>query len=253
MSSLVTARPARERSVFINCPFDQPYQPLLRAACFTILACGWVPRCALDFSDSGEVRFTKIVDLIAACDFSLHDISRVEAPEGLPRFNMPLELGADLGLRLAGSKTQRGRKTRIVDAVAHRYDKTLSAISGNDLEIHDNNPSLMILRVRGLVEHTPRWGLTARREGAPRGLQSLPDNRSRHCRDPPPRLARRDAASRLHTRGRAGLAIDRASVWPSGGGDDSDGERRSSTKVASSVMMFDRWLEPPQVRHADTL
>ena len=148
MSSRVTTEPARQRSVFINCPFDQPYQPLLRAACFTILACGWVPRCALDFSDSGEVRFARIVDLIAACDFSLHDISRVEAPKGLPRFNMPLELGADLGLRLRGPSPQRRRKLLILDAVAHRYDKTLSDISGNDLEAHGNDPSQMILRVR---------------------------------------------------------------------------------------------------------
>ena len=130
MASRVTTEPARQRSVFINCPFDQSYQPLLRAACYTILACGWVPRCALDFSDSGEVRFARIVDLIAACDFSLHDVSRVEAPKGLPRFNMPLELGADLGLRLRGPSPQRRRKLLILDAVAHRYDKTLSDISG---------------------------------------------------------------------------------------------------------------------------
>jgi hypothetical protein len=46
--------------------------------------------------------------MIAECDFSIHDISRVELDDHsrLPRFNMPLELGADLGLRLQGPALQ---------------------------------------------------------------------------------------------------------------------------------------------------
>ena len=144
MSSRVTIKLVRERSVFINCPFDEQYQPLLRAVCFTILACGRVPRCALDFADSGSVRLNEIVELIAACDYSLHDISRVESPPGLPRFNMPFELG----LRLKGPPAQRRRKTLILDAVPHRYDKTLSDISGMDPEAHGNDPVQVIKRVR---------------------------------------------------------------------------------------------------------
>jgi hypothetical protein len=93
---LSQARPSlsRERSVFINCPFDSDYRPLFRAACFTLMSCGYQPRCALDFSDSGIIRFTEIVTMIAACDRSIHDISRVELDQqsSLPRFNMPLEL-----------------------------------------------------------------------------------------------------------------------------------------------------------------
>jgi hypothetical protein len=77
--------------------------------CFAIVACGFVPRCALDESDSAVVRFKKILDLITACEFSVHDVSRVELDSAsrLPRFNMPLELGADLGLRLKGPAPQR--------------------------------------------------------------------------------------------------------------------------------------------------
>jgi hypothetical protein len=102
----------------------------MRAACFAIMACGETPRCALDVSDSGAVRFIEIVKLIAACDWSIHDISRVELDRTslLPRFNMPLELGADLGLRLAGPPVQRRRKSLVLDADVHRYDKTLSDI-----------------------------------------------------------------------------------------------------------------------------
>jgi hypothetical protein len=54
----------------------------------------------------------KILDLIVACGLSVHDISRVQFDGGskLPRFNMPLELGADLGLRLKGPARQRDRR-----------------------------------------------------------------------------------------------------------------------------------------------
>ena len=61
---------------------------------------------------------------------------------------MPFELGADLGLRLKGPSTQRSRKTLILDAVPHRYDKTLSDISGMDPEAHGNDPVQVIRRVR---------------------------------------------------------------------------------------------------------
>ena len=150
MPSPVRPKPPRTRSVFINCPFDPDYQPLMRAACFAILACGYAPRCALDYNDSGVVRFTEIVKMIAECDLSIHDISRVELDKDshLPRFNMPLELGADLGLRLEGPARQRRRKTLILDAEAHRYDKTLSDISGMDIEAHGNDAEQIIRRVR---------------------------------------------------------------------------------------------------------
>ena len=118
--------------------------------CFAIVACGYVPRCALDFSDRGALRFQEIVALITACGFSVHDVSRVEldSTSGLPRFNMPLELGADLALRLAGSPAQRARKTLVLDKEKHRYNKMLSDISGMDIEAHDNSPQAAIKRVR---------------------------------------------------------------------------------------------------------
>jgi hypothetical protein len=149
-SSRRAANPQRFRSVFINCPFDPEYQPLLRAMCFAILACGYFPRCALDLSDSGAVRFQEIVALMTACGFSVHDVSRVEldGASGLPRFNMPLELGADLALRLAGSPAQRARRTLVLDKEKHRYDKMLSDISGMDIEDHGADPKLAIKRVR---------------------------------------------------------------------------------------------------------
>lgn len=158
MPSQTGSKPPRARSVFINCPFDPDYRPLFRAACFTTLACGYAPRCALDYSDSGAVRFAEIVKMITECDLSIHDISRVELDKAsqLPRFNMPLELGADLGLRLEGPAKQRSRKILILDAEPHRYDQTLSDISGMDIEAHGN-------KVDRVIKHVRDW-LSANRE-----------------------------------------------------------------------------------------
>jgi hypothetical protein len=127
--------------------------------CFTILRCGYTPRCALDFSNSGESRFLRILDLILECGLSIHDISRVQldGDSGLPRFNMPLELGADLGLRLKGPPRQRGRRLLILETEKHRYDVTTSDLSGQDIEAHHDNQSDIIARVR-------EW-LNAEREG----------------------------------------------------------------------------------------
>ncbi len=118
--------------------------------CFTILQCGYTPRCALDFSDSGESRFHKILGLILDCGLSIHDISRVQLDDQsrMPRFNMPLELGADLGLRLKGPARQRDRRLLILETEKHRYDITVSDLSGQDIEAHHDSDLQIIARVR---------------------------------------------------------------------------------------------------------
>jgi hypothetical protein len=150
MPSRTASSPPRRRSVFINSPFDTEYKPLFRAMCFAIVACGFAPRCALDESDSAVVRFVKILDLISACDLSIHDVSRVELDRnsGLPRFNMPLELGADLALRIKRPAAHRRRRILVLDAESNRYDQTLSDISGMDIEAHANDSKRLMKAVR---------------------------------------------------------------------------------------------------------
>ena len=63
-----------EQCVFINCPFDDDYMPLLRALIFTVIQCGFRPRIATERSDSGEVRIKKIVGIIGESKVSIHDI-----------------------------------------------------------------------------------------------------------------------------------------------------------------------------------
>ena len=145
------------QSIFINCPFDDPYKPILRAIVFTIVASGFRPRCALDSTDSAEIRVKKIADLIRDCDWAIHDLSRVESnKDGIPRFNMPMELGLHLGARLFGGRRQRRKQALILDAREHRYDVALSDISGQDIEVHDNRPERAIRCVRNwLSENRP--------------------------------------------------------------------------------------------------
>ena len=55
---------ARRLNVFVNVPFDEAYEPLFEALVFTIPACGYRVRCALEESDSGDIRLDKLVELI---------------------------------------------------------------------------------------------------------------------------------------------------------------------------------------------
>ena len=121
-------------SVFINCPFDDQYRPMLFAAVFAILDCGYQPRCAQEVEDGGDVRIEKIRRIIEACKFGIHDISRTELSEGnaLPRFNMPFELGIFLGARYFGQGDQAKKFSLIVDRERFRYQQFLSDIAGQD-------------------------------------------------------------------------------------------------------------------------
>src|SRR5436190_1630456 len=95
------------RDVFINCPFDDTYTPFFNAIVFTVHDIGFRPRCALEASNAGQFRLEKIMDIISECKYSIHDLSRtsLDRETELPRFNMPFELGLDLGCRRFGNST----------------------------------------------------------------------------------------------------------------------------------------------------
>ena len=84
---------------------------------FTVLDCGFSARCALEAEDSGEERIRKIKRIIRECRFGVHDISRVQldAGTGLPRFNMPLELGIFLGAKRFGGRMQGAKSALILE------------------------------------------------------------------------------------------------------------------------------------------
>lgn len=141
--------PEYGRNVFINCPFDRAFAPIFEAILFCVHALGFEARCALERLDSSHVRIHKILQLIRMCRYSIHDLSRTELDEvhGLPRFNMPLELGIDLGCK-AYSRPHVDKSFLIFDAEQYRYQKYLSDIAGHDIHRHSNDPEQAIIRVR---------------------------------------------------------------------------------------------------------
>lgn len=146
-------------NVFINCPFDEEYTPLFDALLFSTYDCGFYPRCALEISDSSQVRIEKITSIIGECRLSIHDISRTAADRRtkLPRFNMPLELGIVLGAKAFGSGKHKSKSCIILDLKPYRYQKYLSDIAGQDIRAHNGKPSDAICQVRDFLSmhHAP--------------------------------------------------------------------------------------------------
>ncbi len=139
----------RVSSVFINVPFDRAYEPLLQAIIFAVSDCGFVARSALEIDDGSQIRIQKICEIMSQCDFGIHDISRTEVGRtGLPRFNMPLELGLFLGAKRFGKGRQRRKNCLILDRHRYRFHKFCSDIAGQDIRAHGNRPARVIARVR---------------------------------------------------------------------------------------------------------
>lgn len=128
--------------VFINCPFDGEYRPLFEALVFAVHDCGFVARCALEVDDGSQVRIQKVEQIIGACRLGVHDISwtELDATWGLPRFNMPLELGLFLGAKRFGKGDQRRKLCLILDREPYRYQKYCSDIAGQDIRPHHGDP-----------------------------------------------------------------------------------------------------------------
>jgi hypothetical protein len=138
------------QNVFINCPFDDIYTPLFNAIIFTIHDIGFRPRCALEASNAGQVRLDKLYQIISECKYSVHDLSRTQLDKktGLPRFNMPLELGFFLGAIRYGSSKRRQKRCLVLDRERYRYRNFCSDIAGQDIRAHKDHPRDAIRAVR---------------------------------------------------------------------------------------------------------
>ncbi len=149
---------SRKKPVFINCPFDDEYRPLFNAVIFTILRCGYHPRCALEVIDGAATRISKIEKLIEDCPLGIHDISRTEldAVNNLPRFNMPLELGLFLGAKRFGDGSQRRKKCLVLDTAPYRFQMFMSDIAGQDISAHNGDVNEVINRVRAFLNSAKR-------------------------------------------------------------------------------------------------
>lgn len=144
-------------SVFINCPFTSDFRPLHEAMIFTVLACHFRPRSALEAGNSGDVRLDKIVRLIKESEYSVHDLSAVDLDlaSGLPRFNMPFELGVAVGIRKA-TRTYASHSLLVLENEKYTYQKCLSDIAGQDLQAHGSDTARLIAIVRNWLRTESR-------------------------------------------------------------------------------------------------
>lgn len=139
-----------QSNVFVNCPFDNEYKPLLDSLLFTLVSLAMEPQIS-ETSDSGAIRVSNIKLLISKSKYSVHDLSRCEALKRgqLPRFNMPFEFGLDEGCKRFSDKRElRSKKNLILEKEPYRYQKILSDIAGQDIRNHNNDPQELIIQVR---------------------------------------------------------------------------------------------------------
>ncbi len=163
-------RPAAsyERRVFINCPFDKQYLPLLRSIAFAVIDCSFAPQIALQ-EVNGRLRLEKIIALMRQSRLSIHDVSRLPArARELPRFNMPFECGLFVGMMHSGAPKHRNKQFLVLDRAAYQYQRTMSDVSGLDPKMHHGEPRQAIDAVRHFLSSELRL-LTRGRERAPGG------------------------------------------------------------------------------------
>ena len=141
------------RNIFINCPYDKRFVPMLKAMMFTVILCGYEPRLASEKSDSLELRLNKIRNLIRQSKYTIHDLSRMKTskPNDLPRFNMPFELGLDYGCRAYGNNQHRKKICLILAEKRKHIPGALSDLAGVDPLTHNSSPKQMVVRLRNWI------------------------------------------------------------------------------------------------------
>ncbi|MEM8566491.1 MAG: hypothetical protein AAGF85_08510 [Bacteroidota bacterium] len=134
-----------EKNIFINCPFDKDYLPLLRPLIFTVVYFDFNPRITLEKSDSGKPRLEKLLDLIKESKYSIHDLSRLQSSKSKEfyRLNMPFELGLDYGSRNY-SDALSDKEFLILETAPYDYMKAISDINGLDIKNHNDEPEEIV-------------------------------------------------------------------------------------------------------------
>lgn len=146
-----------EKSVFINCPFDDAFQPLLHAIVLTVAARGFIPRSALESEGQADPRIVRIARGLMESKYSIHDLSRYQGAgaENLARFNMPLELCIALGMRYLKDGTPTGHNWIALVPEHFVHQKFISDLAGFDPPDHDSQPATVIRKVAAWLSMQP--------------------------------------------------------------------------------------------------
>lgn len=132
--------------VFINVPYDKQFEGLYLAYLVGITMLGFSPRPAVALPNN-KARLSKIIQLIDECAYSIHDLSRVQLSKstGLPRFNMPIELGFALYRSLKGPEAHG---VFIFDSEPYRVQKAASDLNGFDIQNHKGTAKGVMTQLR---------------------------------------------------------------------------------------------------------
>jgi hypothetical protein len=144
-----------ELSVFINCPFDEEFAPLLQAMAFCVTDLGYYPRLAPENADNAANRLDRIVELVRGSKYAIHDLSRCKSASGneYARMNMPFELGIDHGCRRFGEGQLETKAILILEETRFDYHKALSDIAGWDIRAHGGDHIKIVRHVRDWLVH----------------------------------------------------------------------------------------------------
>ncbi len=142
--------PPFEKSVFLNCPFDDDYAPILQALAFCIVYLGFHPRLAPENADNAAARLDRIADLIRGSKYGIHDLSRCKAStvDEYARMNMPFELGLDHACRRFGPLPLTEKRILVLEHTRYDYQRALSDISGWDIQAHAGDYEKAVRHVR---------------------------------------------------------------------------------------------------------
>jgi hypothetical protein len=137
------------KAVFINCPYDEEFQPTFDAIVFATVCCGFMPRSALESGTVAESRMERITQAIFSSKYSIHDLSRCkgEGSESLARFNMPLELGIAMARRYMTTAKSKRHDWLLLVPEGHVYLKVVSDLAGFDPMRYDGGTESVIPKV----------------------------------------------------------------------------------------------------------
>lgn len=142
--------PPFDRSVFVNCPFDEDFEPILQAIAFCIVELGFYPRLAPENTDNAAARLDRIADLIRESKFGIHDLTRCKSSRAgeYARLNMPFELGLDHASRRFGQAPLTDKRILVLEHTRFDYQRAISDIAGWDIQAHDGDHEKAVRKVR---------------------------------------------------------------------------------------------------------
>lgn len=135
----------RHHQVFLNYPFDSEFAPLAQALDFAVVAAGLLPVSALDLSSPDRPRLDMLLEAIALCHYSVHDLSRAtgEGESNFVRMNIPLEMGLALYPALTSQRAEH--RCAFFVASPHEYKSFAGDLAGLDPRCHNGDPRTALM------------------------------------------------------------------------------------------------------------